>query len=432
MSKSEIFESFIKIAQEQGLISEAERAEHEETDFTESHPRHDSLSIEQIGKLYNTKPSLPKDMEYKNNIMEDAHPEPVVLSPAHDKLNGLVENNNERQRIMMRIVRKEPDGHLTQRKYAEKQLVMSLVRLANELDNSDQDELRKLADVCLMQVTDKKKALTKEAIAPALVIGAIVAVVGVIYAKEHLPTHALGWSQDYDKADSAIDAMLNATQSFGIGYTYKPELLQMLNQLKSVLADIDSAVQKAQPALDEVETPRTGPGITEELARLAKDPSIQQADQAVKDLRATMVKNLPFIRQVISNFGNESYKQRMIADEGTISSWIDATEILHGGKGLITDKFDDVADSLMTLRKDLANLVKDLKGVSNVQQQLQSQLAGAQQEVDLDLKDEQKPTETPTAPAESGGGGAAPGRSGGALESLEKEFGNLSGGLFGG
>lgn len=431
MSKSEIFDSFVKIAQAQGLVSDEKptnervEAEHTEKDFHETNPRHDSLSIEQIGKLYNTKPAQPKDMEYKKNIMEDAHPEPVVLFMSHDKLNSLIENENEGQNARIRIVLKEPDGHLTQRKYAEKQLVLSLVRLANDLDNSDQAELCKLADTCLEQAASKKKdqSLTKEAWIP-LAIGAIVAVVGIIYAKEHLPSHAFGWTQDYDTAIEAIDSLLNSSQVAGFGYTYKPELLQSLNQLKEVLAELNGVVEKVNPALEEVETPRTGTAITEELAKIAKDPATKQADQAVKDLRASMVKNLPFVRQVISNFGNESFKQRMIADEGTFSKWIDSASVLHGGWGLISDKFDDVKDALMTLRKDLAGLIKELKGMSNAQQALKDQLAGAQSEVDLDFKDEPtpaaKPTETPSKPAESGG----------ALEQIEKQFGGI-GQLFG-
>ena len=112
MRKSEIFESFVKIAQEQGLLSEAEHAEHTEKDFPETNPRHDSLSIEQIGKLYGVKPDAPEDMEYKRNIIEDAHPNSVVTAPSYDKLNGLVENENEGQNIRLRIVMKDPDGHL--------------------------------------------------------------------------------------------------------------------------------------------------------------------------------------------------------------------------------------------------------------------------------------------------------------------------------
>src|SRR5574337_1211334 len=172
MSRSDLFESFVKIAQEQGLLAEGEHAEHTEKDFSETNPRPDSLSIEQIGKLYGTKPALPADMEYKRNIIEDAHPESVVLSPSHDKLNGLVENENEGQNIRLRIVMKQPDGHLTQRKYAEKNLVLSLVRIANELDNRGNDELRKLADVCLTQATSKKKLTKRGPVAVASGIAA--------------------------------------------------------------------------------------------------------------------------------------------------------------------------------------------------------------------------------------------------------------------
>src|SRR5271156_3914089 len=104
MNRSDIFESFVKVAQEKGLISKAEHAEHTEKDFSATNPRMDSLSIEQIGKLYNTKPKMPKDMEYDHNIMEDAHPDPLVISPSYDKLNGLIENEIEGQNIRMRIV----------------------------------------------------------------------------------------------------------------------------------------------------------------------------------------------------------------------------------------------------------------------------------------------------------------------------------------
>jgi hypothetical protein len=62
------------------------------------------LSIEQIGKLYNTKQKRPEDMDYERNIMEDAHPDSVVISPSYDKLNGLVENENEGQKDRKSVV----------------------------------------------------------------------------------------------------------------------------------------------------------------------------------------------------------------------------------------------------------------------------------------------------------------------------------------
>lgn len=151
MRKSEVFEEFVKIAQQKGMVQSDET----QKKLQKTH-RADSLDISAIEALYGVKPNLPKDMEYEDNIMETAHPNSVVTSPSYDKLNGLVENNMERQNIMLHIVNKTPDGLLTQRKYAEKNLLLSLIKVANDLDNKNQKDLRVLADACLLQVSKKK------------------------------------------------------------------------------------------------------------------------------------------------------------------------------------------------------------------------------------------------------------------------------------
>lgn len=159
MRSSDIFERFAKIALDKGLITKASPEELKKK--LEENPRMDSLDISAIEALYGVKPDLPKDMQYKKNIVEDAHPESVVVSPSHDKINGLVENINERQNILLRIVNKSPNGHAMQRKYAEKELLLSLVRIANDLDNTGKEELRKLADVCLEQTSKQIKGFEK-------------------------------------------------------------------------------------------------------------------------------------------------------------------------------------------------------------------------------------------------------------------------------
>lgn len=107
--------------------------------------------IKEIEALYNVKPEKPKDMEYTSNISEVAHKTPVVLFQSHDKINSLVENINERQNIMVNILRKVPNGHLTNKRYAQ-DLGMSLIRIANDMDNQNKEELRVLADVCANQL----------------------------------------------------------------------------------------------------------------------------------------------------------------------------------------------------------------------------------------------------------------------------------------
>jgi hypothetical protein len=150
----DIFEKYAELAMERGLVSKGEDLKKK----LEKNPRWDSQDISAIELLYGVKPDSPKEMEYKKNIVEIAHPNAVIVSPAHDALNGLVENLNERNNILINIVNKTPDGHLTGRKYASDELVRSLVRIANEMDNRDSEELRVLADTCIEQMN--KQALS--------------------------------------------------------------------------------------------------------------------------------------------------------------------------------------------------------------------------------------------------------------------------------
>ena len=424
---SEIFNNFVKIAQAQGLISDEKptdervEAEHTEKDFSETNPRHDSLSIEQIGKLYNTKPAQPKDMEYKKNIMEDAHPDPVVLFMAHDKLNALIENENEGQNARIRITLKEPDGHLTQRKYAQKELVLSLVRLANELDNSDQDELRKLADVCLAQAS-KKKDLEKQAWVIPVIIG-VVAVVGLLYLQQHKNFHSDGFNMDYQKTLGEIDDLLTSSVSwYGTGYQYTPEFIQSVQKLKDDLGKINEAVQKVVPLVQNVQQPRTRSEITQQLAQIAQDPKTQEADQAVKEFETVLKEYAPEVQQVVKNFSNQSYKNSVITDKGSLTKAVDWTEILHGGGGLVSDDFDDVRRALVPLWKDIVDLYNALQEAKNVQTTLKSELSSSDQIAELG-----KPTEEqkPAAPA----GGATPNAFERAMTPLEEEFRGLSGNL---
>jgi len=150
MPKDDVFNEYAKIAIEIGLVKIAS----EKSDKSKS--KKQNRNSDAIQALYGIKPDANSSIEYEKNIAEYAHPNSVVVSPAHDKINGLVENINERQNIILNIVNDPANGHLNQRKYAQNELVSSLIRVANDIDNRDQVELRILADMCLHQI--KKNA----------------------------------------------------------------------------------------------------------------------------------------------------------------------------------------------------------------------------------------------------------------------------------
>lgn len=403
MRRSDIFESFVKIAEEKGLVSKGSPESVKET--LEKTHRADSLSADDIAHLYGTKPNAPKDMEYKRNIIEIAHPEPVIIAPSYDKLNGLVENIQERQNILLHIVNKpSPDGQLTNRKYAERDLILSLVRVGNEMDNRGESDLVTLADACLYQATAKplKKNAQLQVIIPL-----IAAVMGGIYAKQHLRFHSDGFERDYEKAVAELDDMINSNSNWGVGYQYKPEFIQLLNDTKNKLSELNTAVQAVLPELDKLEAPKSGP----ELMQLAKQPNTHEALHALQEFKKTVNEIYPFLYKVVMDFSNEGYKQRQIQEKGWFTGVVDSTEALHGGKGLVADDFDDVAHALQAVFYDLSNIQKSLSGSDSVAATAQQTMQSAESSSPVGSQEpESAPSPLPTAQEMGGGptGGTAP------------------------
>jgi len=116
--KSETMREFLKIASDQGLISEA---------LPEKNPHQEDLKTIEEKRL---KPS-------EKSIIEEAHPEPVYIAESRGD-GGLVENQIEQQKKLIHMINKMPTGSLVGR-YAH--ATNTLVKLAEELDSIDELEM---------------------------------------------------------------------------------------------------------------------------------------------------------------------------------------------------------------------------------------------------------------------------------------------------
>lgn len=398
MRKSEVFDSFIKIAEEKGMISPdaPEKAKKK----LEQNPRWDSLDITAIEALYGVKPNLPKDNEYENNIMEDAHPNAVIVSPAHDKLNGLVENNNEQQNILIHIVNRTPDGLSTQRKYARQDLLLALVRVANDLDNRNQEELRKLADTCLEQATKIKK----EAWVVPVAIG-VAALIGALYTQQHLPFVNEGFEKNNQKLVAEVDDLLKSSADWGIGHQYKQGFLNMVRDFRNRLTSFFNLYrQKVEPIMSELERPKDA----KELMEKAKQPESATIMEAHNALLHAATDIESYIDKVAEDFKSEAYKVRQVEDTGFLTSLVEKTHALVGGKGLIADDFDDVVRAISPYKKSIDDILDVLKAAKSLENET---LAAVSK---LPARDEMKPETAPTPVKKEEG-----------LEDLETELAGL-------
>lgn len=237
MSRSEIFEEYARIVREQGLVSEA----------ADKSPRRGSDDISTIEALYGIKPN-GKD---EKTLTEQAHPEPVIIAPAYDRINGLVENNQERQNIMVGICNKPHQAKLTQHRYAQTRadLTNELVRLGFYLDNQKEEMLTTLADACA-------EKLTKLALIPALLIGGA-AIVGLLGVYNNFGEISQGIRADCQRIEEQLQSMISSSD-----YDNNDE----------ALAFMLSNVQFIRELADEIEIARGDmPSVSLEGAAQIKD-----------------------------------------------------------------------------------------------------------------------------------------------------------------
>jgi hypothetical protein len=224
---SDIFNDYAKIAIDKGLIKEAEAG-------SESNPRYDSISNDDLRALYGIKPNGEED-----HILDQAHPESVVVSPAYDKMNGLVENLFERQDIMQWIATKPNDGKHTNERYvkANQELTMELLKAAFLLDRNDQEDLMKLADSCANR-------LTKKALGPLAVAGIVAAITAFVKYTEEFRTES--------SVPSKVDKILEEIEELATSEWWRyddesfPAIYEELSQFRRALIIFKESAERVR------------------------------------------------------------------------------------------------------------------------------------------------------------------------------------------
>lgn len=177
--------------------------------------------------LYGLKPDGDVD------IIDLAHPTPVVIAPSHDKVNGLVENIKERQKIMVQIALKPTNGRQTAHIYAaaHEDLLDEVIRLGFLLDSKEQLDLMALADDCAARLSDRT---VKEAALPLLpiigIIGAGVAALSLMNNfGEKIDSGVVG---NCTRAIKQLQEVIESEEQKGL----HPQIAQMIKNISYVKA----------------------------------------------------------------------------------------------------------------------------------------------------------------------------------------------------
>lgn len=373
---SEIFEEYAKIAQAKGLIKNAQKAKEskELKEYKEAvYPRVGSDTISIIESLYNIKTETPKGMEYEKNIMEDAHPNQVIIAPSYDKLNGLIENHIERQRIIINIMQKPVNGHSIQKKYAA-ELMNELVKTATDLDNRELNQLRELADTCTVQLHEITKKKVKNAFGPLAIAAVAAGVLGAVYLFNHMGDPDKGLVGNLKRAIDAIDSLIGEDWFHKTFYaTLRPEFLINLKKLRTDLGTLS----RAAADFNSLELQMRQVKTLQELVATSHT-SGQEIVVKAEEFRHLLQNIGPEIIQAITLFSREDIKNLAIKDESWFSNLTSKIEpLLHGGWGLFHDRFDDIKEALLPLQDSIKSTIMEINNIDNLKETREKQVTDA-------------------------------------------------------
>lgn len=246
-----VWEEFEKMAVDQGLI------DNEENNDPKKSEKSNSLSDDAVSLLYGITPESIFD---KKDIIEIAHPDTVIVAPAYDAMNAVIENVNQRQSIMAYIANKTPTGQATGTRYvaAKQDLIKSLVKAAFALEDNN-EQLMNFADNCAVRLDQraelftKEAGSTKEAGAAAAILGgaaslagalgplgwAATALLGGIYYSMYSATSAQNVYANCELVLQALEPLYGKTYATSI----KQDVSNLMNSVKN-MQQINSALSK--------------------------------------------------------------------------------------------------------------------------------------------------------------------------------------------
>lgn len=222
---SDVFSEYAKIALEQGLISNAE-------DNDSSKPvKEEKKELSNAEVMYGTKHKPIKE------LLEEAHPKTVVMGPSYDRFNGVVENLQQRQNMMVDIALKNPRILQTNTRYvkAQKELIDETIKLGFYLDSLHQESLMRLADACTGN-------LTKIAVAPAAGIGAV----GVVAAIAGIATLGLAASAHFPQSQGIVADLQRLSEELQEAIQDYPNLSQYVEGDYSYINNIEDAAKEIE------------------------------------------------------------------------------------------------------------------------------------------------------------------------------------------
>lgn len=199
---SKMIDEYVKMAEKLGMITKDDYVS-ADFDIVNEKIARDKAMEEKTLLLYGLKPEGTE-----KPLMDLAHPGVAVVAPAEDRMNGIVENDQQRQDIMTFIANRPSNGKYQQKLFvtAHGELLNTLLKAGNSLDLNGNTELSSFADNCAERLT--KTALPVIAWAGiAAAAAALGGIAAINYSSNSAQNVATNAQQVLDELEDVKDSL---------------------------------------------------------------------------------------------------------------------------------------------------------------------------------------------------------------------------------
>lgn len=365
---SDMLELFNKVAEENGLFEQPfiALAKDEESDK--------KSDIDPIALLYGKQ----KDVKTIDELLEEAHPDVAVKSPAYDLMNGVVENLHQRQRVMVDIALKTPRVLQTNYRYvkASQDLLEETTKLGFLLENK-KSTLMSYSDNCTDELI--KEAFAWAAIVPVLkYVGIFAAGVGATALASNANPGSLGILNDLNNAKKEVLDVMRKHHKYSLSLFPFTSLLDNTHSAISSLEDLDiefSNQRASLAALPKDERINAVISLYNQMASSKKDEKILEFIKKCNDMLSAVVEAAPLIITIIqkissleeksSTFMSYLHSAKEFFVPGDIKEAINQLNVLLDSANLYLGLLKDKEQNLLALKNEISKYHKD-----NVKQEI--------------------------------------------------------------
>jgi hypothetical protein len=367
-----MLELFNKVAEENGLFEQPfiALAKDEEGDK--------KSDIDPIALLYGKQ----KDVKTMDELLEEAHPDVAVKSPAYDLMNGVVENLHQRQRVMVDIALKTPRVLQTNYRYikASQDLLEETTKLGFLLENK-KSKLMSYSDNCTDELIKEAGAFL--AIIPAVkfilpYVALFAAGVGATALASNAIPGSLGILNDLNNAKKEVLDVIKEHPKHSSSLSTFTSLLDNTHSAISSLEDLDiefSNQRASLAALPKDERINAVISLYNQMASSKKDEKILEFIKKCNDMLSAVVEATPQIITIIqkissleeksSTFMSFLHSAKEFFVPGDIKEAINQLNVLLDSANLYLGLLKDKEQNLLALKNEISKYHKD-----NVKQEI--------------------------------------------------------------